>query len=344
MAVTVRDVAALAGVSPTVVSKVLNNRAKTIRVSEATSQRVRDAAAQLGYRINILGRSFRQGQTSVIGILHNQGATRPYFDRGSRYFAALTDGIMTGAFKHGYSVMFCPKLLGENPLDAMSDGRFDGLLWYCGHWDEEMHKMLLSTSVPIGLIHTPSELLGGRFPSVTCDNAQGIRLAIDHLISLGHRRIAFIKDDASAFHEAQFREDAFCAEMIVRGLPFEETRDIITISYEHDNLDEVVLRRRGHTGYICLQDALAADILKRCLELNVCVPQELSVIGFDSTGFCNELQPRLTSIRQPLALMGEMAADLLIEAISKPTIPPLQQVVPCEFDIRNSTARPPSGF
>src|SRR5258708_1933147 len=130
MPVTLRDVASKAGVSPVVVSRVLQNKAKAIRVSEATAERVREAALELGYRCNVFARNFRAQQTFTLGVLHGTGFARPRFDSGSRYFGALVDGLIDGAFRQGYSVTFCPKLLSQTPEDAMCDGRFDGLIWY----------------------------------------------------------------------------------------------------------------------------------------------------------------------------------------------------------------------
>ena len=130
MGVTQRDVAARAGVSPVVVSRVLHNKAASVRVSAATAERVRKAAEELNYRRNASAQNFRLQQTSTIGILHGLGFARPEFDGASRYFAKLMDGMIEGAFEHEYAVTLCPKLHGDNPLDAMGDGRFDGIVWY----------------------------------------------------------------------------------------------------------------------------------------------------------------------------------------------------------------------
>src|SRR5476649_181797 len=110
MAVTLKDVAKVANVTPTVVSRVLHNKASTVRVSPATAERVRVAAAQLGYRVNIMARNFRDRQTKTIGVLNGRGLTRPLFAKGPRYFATLMDGIVDGCFAHGYSVTLCPQL------------------------------------------------------------------------------------------------------------------------------------------------------------------------------------------------------------------------------------------
>ena len=98
-----RDVAAKAGVTPTVVSRVLHNKATSVRVSDATAVRVREAAKELGYRVNVFARNFRERQTNMIGVLHGVNFARPHLSDGSRYFALLMDGIIDGAFRHGYA-------------------------------------------------------------------------------------------------------------------------------------------------------------------------------------------------------------------------------------------------
>ncbi len=130
MPVTLKDVAELAGVTPAVVSNVLNNRNNSIRVSAATAERVRLTAEKLNYRVNIVARNFRTQQTMTIGVLNGMGLDRPRLTHGPRYFASLMDGIIDGAFASGYSVTLCPQLLGQDPSQGLGDGRFDGLIWY----------------------------------------------------------------------------------------------------------------------------------------------------------------------------------------------------------------------
>src|SRR5579862_165990 len=225
---TMRDVAARAGVGATVVSRVLSGKGDGIRVSEATAERVRQAAALLGYRLNVTAKQFRERQTLMIGVLHGTGFGRPYLHGSSQYFAALMDGIIDGAFEHGYSVTLCPKLLGSSPEDAMSDGRFDGLVWYSTARSAANRKMLEGCSVPLVLIHTPGKTFQGRFPTVICDNDQGIGLAVDHLVSLGHRRIAFLDQLGDDFEELDLRQAAFMRHLGLYGLKVSE-RDSISI-------------------------------------------------------------------------------------------------------------------
>lgn len=334
MSITIKDVAAKAGVTPTVVSRVLHNRALAIRVSENTAERVRLAAIELGYQVNVTARQFRNGQTSVIGVLHGIGFPRLRFNNGSRYFAALMDGIIDGAFEHGYSVSMCPELLGENPLDSLSDGRFDGFVWYSSS-PSVYNRVFETFTGPLVVIHTPSSDFGCRIPTVICDNDQGIGLAIDHLMELGHRKIAFSHFSGDRFGEAALRRFSFGRHMARHGLDVDDA-DCIDARPEGAGVREYFANGLRHTAVVCVNDTVAADYLHRSREFGVRVPEDFSVIGFDSTSFCEELTPRLTSVFQPLELMGRRAVDLLVRRIShEADIPSL--VIPCSLDVRDST-------
>jgi DNA-binding LacI/PurR family transcriptional regulator len=335
MSVTMRDVAARAGVTPTVVSRVLHNKATAIRVSEATAERVRQAAVDLGYRVNIMARSFRERQTMMIGVLHGIGFERPLFNNGSRYFAALMDGIVEGAFAHNYSVTLCPTLLGQTPEDAMSDGRFDGLVWYSTLPSEENQRMLQQCSLPMVLIHTRAAVYGNRYPSVICDNEQGIGLAVDHLLELGHRKIAFTYNKSVPFTESVVRADAFRTRLEAHGFAVRES-DFI----DEQDLASYLEQGPRHTAILAHNEGLAAELLELARQCSIHVPHDLSVIGFDSTSFCDEQTPKLTSVHQPLAEMGKGAIDLLVQTISAPKSPPEERIYPCRLDLRRSTAPP----
>lgn len=340
MAVTMREVAAMAGVSPVVVSRVLHNKASTVRVSEATAERVRQAAAILGYRCNVVARNFRTQETKTIGILHNIGQAWPSLDQGSRYFAALMQGILTGAFKHRYAIMLCPKLFSEDGGRAVDDGRFDGVVWYRATEAELCRTEIERASTPVVMIHSDGQGADSNYPTVICDNEQGIRLAVDHLVGLGHKRIAYLVLKHYLNSEAIKRRESFVSIMKQYGL-YREGEDILEIDYDRQVIEEYLSRGLRHTAIIGMNDEIASDVLTICSRKGIRVPEQLSVIGFDSTAYCNELTPALTSIHQPLAQMGETAIDLLVAMIKDNSISPKHVVFPCSLDQRDSTSIPP---
>lgn len=328
---TMKDVGAAVGVSATVVSSVLSGRGN-IRVKDETARRVLLAAQELGYHLNVTAKQFRERQTMTIGVLHGAGFPRPKFHGHSQYFAALFDGIINGAFDAGYAITLCPKLLEADPTDAMTDGRFDGLVWYSSPISGRNREILDRCPVPVVTIHTPSSEFGNKFPSVRCDNNQGIGLAVDHLIEIGHRRIGFIFNVSDQFDELQIRRDAFVQHMNDRGLSTSNADLLIT-----DDLDTRWARGFSHTALIAASDGVAAKVLEHCARGGISVPRDLSVVGFDSTDFCTTLKPALSSIHQPLTFMGSIAVELLVRSIRGDTSGPTDLVIPCGLDLRGST-------
>jgi LacI family transcriptional regulator len=336
MPVTLKDVARLAQVSPVVVSRVLHNKANGVRVSDATAERVRQAAEELNYKVNIWARNFRAQKTTMIGVLNGMGMDRPKFNQGPRYFATLMDGIVDGAFQHDYSVALCPGLLGQDPEEAMSDGRFDGLVWYSITPSDVNRSVLHASKAPVVIVHARSSDYGGKHPTVICDNAQGIGLGIDHLVESGHRRIAFAIEGDAMNVESIIRLDAYRHHMARHGLEVGDD-DVLDIYRDRKGLHDYLREGPRHTAIISHADGLAGDFILTAPQYGIRVPEDLSVIGFDSTEFCEQLQPTLTSISQPLFDMGARAVDLLMQAIHEQAPDPLELILPCGLDVRGST-------
>lgn len=336
MAVTVRDVAELAKVSPSVVSKVLHNRSGNVRVSEATAERVRKAAAEIGYQCNIWARNFRTQRSYMLGVLHGVDLDRAMLCGSSLWFASLMDGMIAGAFRNGYAVTLCPKLVHRH-LDGIVDGRFDGYLWCSTSPSEEALRFSETCGVPIVLVHGFAEDFGNRHPAVVCDNRQGMRLGIEHLLGLGHRRIAFSSDELGLNREISVRWEFFQAEMSELGLPTTE-KDLILIGNDFDGVHEYLAGARTHTAVICNNEVTASTWTDIASAKGIRVPQDLSVMGFDSTPFCEQTRPRITAISQPLAAMGERAVDLLVALIGEQPVAPSTTLFPCGLDIRESTS------
>ena len=357
MPVTLRQVAALAGVSPVVVSRVLHNKALAIRVAESTAERVREAAKELGYRRNVTAVNFRAKQTMTVGLLHGMGSKIVALEGGTKYLATLMDGIIAGTFSQGYSVLLCPQLLGLSPDDAMSDGRCDGLILFNVELVPENLEMLAQCTLPIVLLHTPGWLLGQRVPSISCDNEQGVGLAMTHFLDMGHRRIAFVHDVpdynsgaiqsnlghdhppiitpgeiASRSFEMSVRSQAFLDNAREHGLALGSS-DVICVA------DADRLFTSGYTAALCFHDGVAGLVYEAAAKREVRIPEDLSVVGFDSTSYCDGLRPTLTSVIQPLRAMGRQAAELLVGLIRGDCIDPSETVFPCGFQIRESVAR-----
>ncbi|TXS51761.1 LacI family DNA-binding transcriptional regulator [Streptomyces sp. uw30] len=317
---TSRDVARLAGVSHTAVSFVFNGRAEG-NLSPATQERIRQAAAQLGYRPDPVARGLRSRRTAVIGLVTDEIASSPFAGR-------LLRGAMETAWDRDHLVLTVDS--GGDPAkeDAavaeLLDRRVDGIIYAA--------MSLRRVRVPEGLHRTHSVLANclpedDSLPAVVPAERAGGRTAARLLLGAGHRRLAVIGglDDIASVERTRGFRDALRAEgvtvpaeWIVRG------GGEISAGYAGALrlLDGVEPGRRP-TGVLCYNDRVAAGVLHAATRLGIDVPADLSVVGYDDQEHMAAfLTPPLTSVALPHRAMGEAAARLLLDAIEAGRTPP----------------------
>lgn len=337
MGVTIKEVAKAAGVSSAAVSRVLHGRGGNIRVSEARAEQIRKAAADLQYVPNALARSLRINRTHTIGLLFENFSG---IASGPLYIVSLLDGVARTIFPRHYRLTILSEFDHDNVFGSLGDGRLDGVIWCKMARDSRVLDQIRACPIPIVAMNG----IGGDdgAPYVAPDNRQGIELALDHLAELGHTRLLFVneeeEDDAPDRIE---RREAFLDGTKRRGLCGE------TVSWSWSLKEFADYRRAGgdHTAILGWSERCAAGILTQAAAFGLSVPEELSVVGFDSTAFCETTQPRLTAIRQPIHEMASCAAATLIDLIegnaSDGSVPPPSSTLfPCTLDVRSSTARP----
>ncbi|MFF4352612.1 LacI family DNA-binding transcriptional regulator [Streptomyces sp. NPDC001530] len=317
---TSRDVARLAGVSHTAVSFVFNGRAEG-NLSLATQERIRQAAAHLGYRPDPVARGLRSRRTGVIGLVTDEIASSPFAGR-------LLRGAMETAWDSEHLVLTVDS--GGDPAkeDAavaeLLDRRVDGIIYAA--------MSLRRVRVPEGLHRTHSVLANclpedNSLPAVIPAERAGGRTAARLLLDQGHQRIAVVgglDDIASAERLRGFR-DALRAEGIT--IPREwvvRTGGEISSGYEGAKrlLGEAAVDRRP-TGIFCYNDRVAAGVLHAATRFGMAVPGDLSVVGYDDQEHMAAfLAPPLTTVALPHRVMGEAAARLLLDAIETGRTPP----------------------
>lgn len=337
MAVTIRDVARAAGCSPMAVSKVLHGRGGTVRVSEARAAEIRRIADELDYIPNQIARSLRGERRYNIGLVMDSLGPIAI---GSRYLAHLYDGMQSACFERGYSLTICPRL-HANHNRFLADGRFDGIIWAKYHLDPETSRIATRVGLKIVHLHVPPSLAPDDTHDYFCaDNKQAMMLGIKHLYDLGHRRIDFGMDaDNIGSAEDKDRWDAFRACCKELGIP--EGKRVEMFYHAAEALAWLKSPDRG-TGIVLRTENLAPHIYNAATILGLTVPQDLSIVGFDSTEFCDSITPRLTAIRQPIRDLVYEAVSVLIQRIEGEDLPTRTHLFPCGFDIRESTAPPPT--
>ncbi|MDQ1032963.1 LacI family transcriptional regulator [Streptomyces umbrinus] len=317
---TSRDVARLAGVSHTAVSFVFNGRAEG-NLSPATQERIRQAAAQLGYRPDPVARGLRRRRTAVIGLVTDEIASSPFAGR-------LLRGAMDTAWDHEHLVLTVDSGGDRAKEDAavaeLLDRRVDGIIYAA--------FSLRRVRVPEGLHRTHSVLANcvpedGSLPAVIPAERAGGRMAARLLLDEGHRRIAHVGglDDIASVERLRGLRDALRVEGIT--VPNEwvvRTGGEISGGYEGALrlLDGVPADRRP-TGFFCYNDRVAAGALHAAARLGITVPEDLSVVGYDDQEHMAAfLSPPLTTVALPHRAMGEAATRLLLDAIETGKTPP----------------------
>jgi len=337
MAVTIREVAEKAGVSTAAVSKVLHGSGSSVRVSAARAEHIRQVARDMAYVPNALARSLRSSRTRTVGVLF-ENLSR--ISTGPLYTMHLLDGVSKELFKRHYRLTLLAEFDHDNILGSLGDGRLDGVIWCKLVRDEAISQALHDCPIPIVALNAPIPSGPTEAVFISCDNQNGMEAAVDHLWSLGHRRILFLREEQEiSAPDCVDRLAGFTAAMERRGVTV-EPEDIAAWDWMLREFSEWWAAKPPHTAIIGWSERCAGALLTRCIEAGVNVPNELSVVGFDSTQYCEGTRPRMTAVRQPIAEMASTAARVLLDMLDGKPPETYTHVFPCDFDIRDSTAPP----
>jgi LacI family transcriptional regulator len=335
--ITLRKLAEHLGLSRTTISMILNDVPEATRFPEETRQRVVECAKKLGYRPNYFARSLGSRRTYLIGVVAP--------DFGNGYEAALLSGFVRRLLNTGYTSFvsnhFWSTSLLQRHVETLCDRGVEGLLLIDSTPNE-------SPGIPTVTICTDRSPIWST--RVAIDNAFGIWEAINHLIGLGHREIAFIKGPEWS-GDTEDRWNAVlstCKEVGVRvdsrlTVQLERLEPTGMHHAEEGRIAAQKLLRRGKpfTALVAYNDISALGAMTALREAGHKVPEDVSVIGFDDIEFASIANPSLTTIRQPLREMGATAAELLIRKIGKNEVVENIRVRP-ELVVRSSTSCPPS--
>lgn len=337
---TLKAVAQEAGVSVSAVCKVLHGKGDSVRVSEGTAANIRDAAARLKYSPNALARSLRMSRTQTVGLIfENFGEIAA----GPLYYVQLLDGVAGELFARHYRLTILPEVPRDSVAATLADGRLDGVIWCKMPKDPGVHLELSERSLPVvALNSTPPT--GSPIPHyVTCDNATGAELVVDHLYELGHRRILFAQEvGEEQTPDAQARLAGFQQAMAKRNRAV-GPEDVVCWKTTAPEFQAWFAGEPSHTAIFAWNERLGGEILAQANRAGLRLPQDLSVVGFDSTRFCDSTAPRLTAVRQPVKQMAQRAARLLISLIEGESLDSSSFAFPCTLDIRESTTVPRIG-
>ncbi len=326
MAVTRKDVALRAGVSPAVVSFVLNPGSRP--VAPETRERVLAAIADLGYRPNALAQALRRGGSRTLGLVQP--------DQTNPFFGELSQALENHALQHGYSLLVGTSADEEERevryVQTFLDRQVDGLILVDSGAPRAL-DIAAHSDIPFVLVDRVAEIPS--YSSVRTDGRAGARQATEHLLTLGHTRIGCIAGTSTLYGDE--RVDGWREALTMAGLPAQLlARGAFSRKAGMVCAKELV--ELGATALLACSDVQAVGALAYCRESNLSVPHDVSVVGFDGTDLALYAAPALTVVQQPIEELGRLALECLIERINDDEAQPRQDILPTQLVVRESTA------
>ncbi|MFC4455472.1 LacI family DNA-binding transcriptional regulator [Deinococcus sonorensis] len=336
--VTLEDVARRAGVSPSTASRVLSG---SIRVTARKTEAVMQAVQELGYSPNQIAQGLARGRSMNIGVVTQ--------DISSVFYAEMLRGIEQGLADSEYRPLFISghwQVAEERAaLDALLGRPVDALIVLGGHTPDAVLQ-LLATRVPLVLVgraQPPAD--GSGRPSaysLRVDNALGARLGVQHLLELGHRRIAFISGPPDHV-DAQERLRGYREALAHAGLPLDPQLVLHGDFQEASGeaaVEQLLTRGSPFTAVFAANDQMAFGARLALYRHGLRVPQDVSLLGFDNLTVSAYQTPPLTTVEQPTRQMGHDAAQLVLSVLAgQPQTQPSYQP---RLVQRDSTAAPPA--
>ena len=332
---TIEDVARKAGVGKVTVSYVLNGHSAVARISEGTQQRVKAAADELRYRPNALARMLSTKRTDLLAVVFQRGN---HFTGWSGFTSEVMRGVTTAAVEMGYDLMLHTRdMEPAAEADALADGRIDGALLLRDEGDPLMAG-LAQRDLPCVQFFSRA---AGDAPFVDADNYSGGRLATRHLVEQGHRRIAMVRGPQRS-SSSNDRYVGYRDALEGAGIGVGPERVVSVPSGESDlePLRRLMLAPDRPTAIAFWSDEVALAAMPLLREMGLRIPEDVSLVGFDSLSACDRAVPALTSVRQPIFEMAARATRLLGALAAKEPVAQRQILVPLSLDLRRSTAPP----
>lgn len=329
--VTIKDIAKAVGVSASTVSRALSD---SPLVSSETKEQIRRVARQLGYERNELARALVKGSSGAVGLIVPD-ITNPFFSDIARGIGEIADRV-------GYGLILCNT---DGRIDRelsyvrlMRRKRVDGLLLCSTTIDAPYLREVERGRTPFILVS--SLCLNSHLPYVITDDRAGARLAVEHLVALGHRRIGFIAGPENV-HASRDRRAAYIdvlREHAISPVDAWQCFAAFTQAAGREAGQRMLSLAERPTAIFAANDVIALGVLEVAEGLGLHVPEDLSIIGYDDISYASLPRIQLTTVAQPAVEMGQIAADWLFSRIENPDTLPLQRVLRPLLVVRSTTA------
>lgn len=338
MAVTIKDVAALAGVSPSTVSRTCKNNPS---ISEETKERVRKAMAELGYEPNFQASNLASQNSRTIGIILPASAKEVY--ENSFYLEAI-QGISHYCNGRQYMTTIVTGQDEAEILDAVRSmsrsGKVDGFIILYSKKDDPVIDYLFNEGLLYILIGKATQYTNQSI-YIDNDNLLAGREAAEYLYQLGHRRIAYLGSDSSLMFSAD-RKAGYQLALASHQLPVRPEYCVEVKNVSENNEEAIrglLMQKDRPTAILVSDDILAVSLERVCLENHLAIPEDLSIISFNNSLFARLTSPQLTSIDIGAGQLGSEAASQIINHIENPNLLATKIIVPHHLIERDSCCK-----
>lgn len=339
MAVTIKDVAKLANVAPSTVSRVIAN---SPRISEKTKERVREVMDQLGYHPNFIARSLASQSTRAIGLVM-PSSTDVVFQ--NPFFPTVLTGLSEGAHSRQYALHMTTGKTEHEIFDGVvamvQGGRVDGVILLYSKVEDKVIAYLRERDFPFVVIGKPFKD-DENISYVDNDNFKAGKEVTEYLIQLGHERIGFIGGNLDLVVTVE-RLLGYEKALRNSGISYEDeyiVNDEFLRESGQDAVKELLSLKKPPTAMVVADDLMALGVLNKLDEMGVAVPGDISVVSFNNVLIAEMARPPLTSVDINIFDLGFQAAKSLIQKIENPDEPIRRVIVPFKIITRHSCDQP----
>ena len=313
--ISISDIARVAGVSHTTVSRALR---ESPLISVDTRERIQRLAQDMGYTPNAIAQSLQMQRTRMIGLVVTS--------IDDPFLSDILKGVEEVARAAGFSVLLSATHNDPDQemaiIETLHRRRVDGILVASSRITSKYKKRLDHIRVPTILINSQAESQDNLLHWVAVDDESGAQLAVEHLLQLGHRSIGYLGVSCRPRSNQQ-RLQGYQNALDRAGMSWRDDWIVIAPGIEASHEEDVIAGRTslsclldaGITAVFCYNDMVAVGALMTCHERGIAVPQELSVIGFDDIRMASYVTPPLTTIHQPKVELGQLAAGVMLDLL-----------------------------